>query len=223
MTAEAAQALTSQVANRLAYVAQRLDAAGALGQAVTIVAVTKGGSVAQIEAALANGLADLGENYAAELKSKSQAAAAQGLAPQRWHFLGQLQSNKISRLADTVSVWQTLDNLKTAHKLARRVPGAAVFIEVKPRPDPSRPGVAPGEAAELVAGCQQAGLNVKGLMCLASRSNPEADFELCRQLGAQLGLAELSMGMSDDFELAVKHGATMIRLGRILFDADYRL
>ena len=219
-----ADELNSQVAERLRQINQRLIALGVPGQALTIVAVTKGGSVAQAEAALANGLADLGENYAAELKSKAQAVAEQGWEPVIWHYLGKLQSNKINRLAGIVSVWQTIDNLRTAKKLARRWPVSNVFIEVNTSGDPRRPGVAPSGVEELVEGCESEELNVKGLMCLARQGNPElaeADFAQCAELADSLGLPELSMGMSDDYELAVKHGATMLRLGRILFDPDY--
>ena len=222
--AETAGELTDQVAGRLRQINQRLIALGVPGQALTIVAVTKGGSVAQAEAALANGLGDLGENYAAELKSKAQAVSQQGWEPVRWHYLGKLQSNKINRLAGTVSVWQTIDNLKTARKLARRWPEAHIFIEVNTSGDPRRPGVSPSGVEELAEGCEHEGLDLKGLMCLARQGNPElaeADFAQCAELADSLGLAELSMGMSDDYELAVKHGATMLRLGRILFDPDY--
>ena len=221
---ETTEQLTSQVAERLRQINQRLIALGVPGQGLTIVAVTKGGSVSHAEAALANGLADLGENYAAELKSKAQAVSDQGWPPVTWHYLGKLQSNKINRLAGVVSVWQTMDNLKAARKLGNRWPAADVFIEVNTSGNPKRPGVAPGEVEQLVEGCQNEGLEVKGLMCLARQGNPElaeADFAQVAELAGSLELGELSMGMSDDYELAVKHGATMLRLGRILFDPDY--
>jgi len=218
------------VGARLGHVQDSL-AAVAPGRNLKIIAVTKGRSLDLIKTAQSHGLCDLGENYAAELASKAAALAQPDSSeperrPIRWHFQGKLQSNKIKRLAAVVSVWQTVDNLKTAGILARRVPGASVFVELRTSPDPNRPGVVPAAVADCVAGCQALGLDVRGLMCVArpgSEQLAEADFSLAQKLCDSVGLKELSMGMSQDFSLAAKHGATMIRLGRILFDSDYEI
>ncbi len=218
--------LSQLVAQRLAYVRRRLASAAAPDQNITIVAVTKGGTIEHLKAALANGLCDLGENYASDLKTKSEAASQLNLGPIRWHFQGKLQSNKVKRLSKVVSVWQTLDSLKAAEKLARYSPGASVFIEILMNQDPNRPGVPPAEVADFAVSCRKFELDVRGLMCVArpgSQNLAEADFKLCNQLRDIAGLDELSMGMSSDFELAVQYGATTIRLGRILFDPNYSI
>lgn len=222
--------LAKLLAERLSYVQERL-ATVAPERDIEIIAVTKGRSIDQIKAAQMNGLRDMGENYAAELAAKAETLARSGPLghepePIRWHFQGRLQSNKIKRLAAIVSVWQTVDNAKTAGILARRVPGASIFVEIRTSQDPNRPGVVPAEAASCVAACLDLGLDVRGLMCVARHGSPklaEADFNLVRELCDSVGLDELSMGMSEDFELAAKHGATMIRLGKILFDPDYEI
>lgn len=230
--------LTQLVAQRLAHVSQRLAQAAPGDSAPRIVAVTKGCSERHIQAALANGLCDFGENYADELMAKSelvaqlpatQPATLPATLPAnnniRWHFQGRLQSNKIARLKGIVSVWQSLDSLATAEKLAKRIPGADVFVEVRTAADDSRPGVEPSQVKDFIWRCRQLELNVRGLMCIASLKPDEAarEFKLCRQLGETLGLAELSMGMSQDYELAARNGSTMLRLGRILFDPEFSI
>ncbi len=232
---EHARQLTQLVAERLSHVKKRLLAATPGRNLPQIVAVTKGCFEQHIQAALANGLCDFGENYADELKAKSEkmksGLAAESTSPAagstaddiRWHFQGRLQSNKIARLDGIVSVWQSLDNLSTAEKLAKRIAGADVFVEVRTSQDDSRPGVEPSQIPEFVERCRLLQLNVRGLMCIASLEPAEAarEFELCRRLGEASGLSELSMGMSQDYELAAQNGATMVRLGRILFDPDF--
>lgn len=213
----------SLVAERLSHVRQRLLAAAPDRNPPQIVAVTKGCSEQHIQAALASGLCDFGENYADELKAKSELVAASTEADVRWHFQGRLQSNKIARLKGIVSVWQSLDSLSTAQKLAARISGADVFVEVRTSQDDSRPGVEPAQVEDFVRRCRELDLNVRGLMCIASQEPREAarEFGLCRRLAEASGLFELSMGMSQDYELAAQNGATMVRLGRILFDPEF--
>jgi len=224
------------VAERLAQVRDRIAQAGASPGSVRVVAVTKGFGSEAVEAAVGAGLLDLGENYAQELLSKASTAPS-GV---RWHFLGGLQRNKLARLAPHVHLWQGLDTVEGALALGRRRPAAAVLVQVRvtgagesDRPDEGilagddgpvrapRHGASVSEVPALVEAAREAGLDVRGLMAVgrahAAREEARRSFRDVASLASTLGLSEVSMGMSTDFELAVAEGATIIRLGRALF------
>ena len=203
------------VAERLAEVRQRIAATGVDPATVTVVAVTKGFGPDTGAAAAAAGLADLGENYAQELRAKAPAAPA-GV---RWHFLGSPQRNKIPWLVPLVSLWQGVDRPEVLEALAARRPGAAVLIEVNVGREAAKHGCAPGAAGDLAARGADLGLDVRGLMTVAPAGRADAArcFSTLAALAGRLALRQLSMGMSDDFDLAVTEGATMVRLGRALF------
>lgn len=205
------------VAERVAEVRDRIVNAGGAPGAVAIVAVTKGFGPEAVAAAAQVGLNDIGENYAQELLRKLDAAPAQV----RWHFLGELQRNKLARLAPHVYLWQGLDTTAGADALATRCPGAAVLVEVKLAGNGHRRGALAEHVPSLVGHATDAGLDVRGLMAVgpprATRQEVQAAFGGVATLAHSLGLRELSMGMSADFEVAVAEGATMVRLGRALF------
>lgn len=215
------------MAARLAGVRERIVRAGGAHGRVTVVAVTKGFGPQVVRAAFEAGLSDIGENYGQELLAKLPAAPA-GV---RWHFLGELQRNKLARLAPHVHLWHGLDRPAEAEALARVEPGARALVEVRYCPGVNCPGVAadggrragarPEEVAGLVSFATTAGLDVRGLMTVGPREAAKAEvarhFRSVARLAADLGLPEVSMGMSADFELAVAEGATIVRLGRVLF------
>lgn len=207
------------VAERLARVRDRIASAGGAPGSVRIVAVTKGFGAAAVEAAVGAGVEDLGENYANELLAKADAAPPSA----RWHFLGELQRNKLARLAPHVHLWHGLDSEAGALALARRRPAAAVLVQVKVAGagGARRHGARPEQVPALVDQAAAVGLQVRGLMTVAPRSGAGDHVRSCfrevARLARSLGLAELSMGMSADFELAVAEGATIVRLGRALF------
>ncbi len=205
------------VAERLAMVRDRIASAGAAPGSVTIVAVTKGFGPDAVAASVRAGLSDIGENYAQEMLRKVEGAPA-GV---RWHFLGELQRNKLARLAPHVYLWHGLDSDGGSDALATRSPGAAVLVEVRLADNGHRHGLPAGEVPALVRRARDAGLQVRGLMAVgpahATRQDLHGGFRTVAELARSLGLSELSMGMSSDFELAVAEGATTIRLGRALF------
>jgi pyridoxal phosphate enzyme (YggS family) len=207
----------AMVAERLAEVRGRIAQAGAVPEEVTVVAVTKGFGPAAVEAATTAGLWDVGENYAQELLAKAEVAPG-GV---RWHYLGELQRNKLARLVPVVHLWQALDSDDRAQALAQRAPAAPVLVEVKVADGAGRHGVGPEDVPELVDKAVGAGLQVRGLMAVGptgpAASGARQCFRAVAQLAAKLGLAEVSMGMSGDYEIAVSEGATMVRLGRALF------
>ncbi len=210
----------AEVADRLGALRERLSRAG--GDQVKVVAVAKGFGPDSVAAALSAGLADLGENYAQELLSKANSLSAQpgiGIQP-RWHFIGRLQRNKIRKIAPLVHVWQSVDRLEVASEIARRAPGATVLVQVDIAGKVGRGGCSPSETTRLVGQCRDAGLEVVGLMAVGPPGPPElarGGFRLLATQAADLGLPELSMGMSADIEVAVEEGATMVRVGTALF------
>lgn len=211
------------VAARLVEIRERIAAAGGDPDRTTICAVTKGQPQAAVDAALACGLVDLGENYAQELVAKAEACAAAGSAP-RWHAIGQVQRNKVAALAPHVALWQTVDRPELATAIARRASGAAVLVQVDTSGEPGKGGCPPGQVAALVDVARELGLDVRGLMTVGPTDpsvDPRAGFEQVRSLRDALDLVELSMGMSRDLEHAVASGATIVRPGTALFGARH--
>jgi pyridoxal phosphate enzyme (YggS family) len=215
-------ATAETVVSRLADVRQRIERAGRDPDLVRIVAVTKGWGADTVGAALAAGLPDIGENYAQELVAKAAATKD----PVRWHFLGPVQRNKVSRLAPLVSTWHGLDRQVAVDVVAAASPGVEVLVQVNVTGQAGRPGCRPEEVDDLVEHCRQRPVSLTGLMAVGPARDLGGARQCFRWLARQadqLGLRELSMGMSDDFEVAVEEGATTIRLGRVLFGPRPRL
>ena len=203
-----------EVRGRLDGVRSRIEATG---RDVTVVAVTKGFGIDAVEAAVAVGLRDVGENQAQQLVAKAE---HERLPPGvRWHFLGPVQRNKVGRLAPHVHLWHALDRPEAGQAIARHRPGAAVLVQVNVSGAANRPGCTWDEAPALVDDLRAVGLDVRGLMAVASKDLDRARDEFGRlaALRGELGLAELSMGMSGDLEVALEAGATIVRLGTVLF------
>lgn len=215
MTAEVAAAL-GEVRERIAAAAVR---AGRRPEEVLLVGASKGVAVELLARALAAGLRDLGENRAQELLAKAPALAA-GPAPPVWHFVGALQRNKVARLAAWVTRWHSVDRPALGDTIAARAPGARVLVEVDLTGEPQRAGCPPARVPALVEHLAGRELRVEGLMTVAPQhGEPRRWFATLRELAATIGLRELSMGMSEDFEDAIGEGATIVRIGRALFGA----
>jgi pyridoxal phosphate enzyme (YggS family) len=208
-------------AERVAGVRTRIAAAAARAGRdpgeVTLVAATKTVEPARVQEIVDAGVPDLGENRAQELLGKTAVTAAPPLEV-RWHFLGRLQRNKVRALAPWVGLWQSVDRPELGAEIARRAPGARVLVEVNLGEEPQKGGCVPAAVPGLVDDLRAAGLRVDGLMAVPPHDDdPRRWFAALREQAAVLGLAELSMGMTDDFEIAVEEGATMVRVGRALF------
>ena len=208
----------ADVAERLAVVHERIASAGAEPDDVRVVAVTKGHGPDTVETALAAGLHDLGENYAGELVAKEEAARAVGDC--RWHFLGHVQRNKVRLLAPAVDLWQAVDRVAAGREIAKRVPGAAVLVQLNVSGEAQKHGCRADDASAVVEELTALGLEVLGLMAVGPTGPPEdarPGFRRLVAIAERLGLPERSIGMSDDLEVAVSEGATMVRVGRALF------
>ncbi len=208
---------TDQVATRLHAVRERIAGQGVDPATVEIVAVTKFHDASACRAAVAAGLTTLGENRVQEALSKMDQVP--GAA---WHLIGHLQTNK-ARAAGRFALIQSLDSVRLADTLAERAPAVPVLVEVNVSRDAEKSGVEVEDALDLVVHAASR-LTVAGLMGMGPREgDPRPAFRLLRELRERaqdrLGrpLPVLSMGMTQDFEVAVQEGSTMVRLGTILF------
>lgn len=219
------------LADRIAEVRRRIDAAvdkGGHGQTVTIVAVTKTFGSEAVAAAWEAGIPDVGENKVQEALAKMDGA----LPPVTWHLIGHLQRNKVKHL-DRFALFHAMDSSRLADAVAARAESTGrrypVLVQVNVSGEGSKGGYAPEELrSEAVRLRSLTGVEVRGAMTMAPLEADEtvlrATFRGCREALARLQDAghpatELSMGMSDDFEVAVEEGATLVRLGTILFGA----
>jgi pyridoxal phosphate enzyme (YggS family) len=207
----------AEVAARAEAIRQRVRDAGGDPHAVRLVAVTKGHGPEVVAVAVAAGLVDLGENYAQELLAKHDRAPAGSTC---WHFIGHLQRNKVRQLAPVVDLWQSVDRPELVDELARRAPGCRLLVQVNATGEVQKSGCPPTDAPALVERAVEAGLDVVGLMTIGpteAGADPAPAFAATRALVDALGLAVCSMGMTDDLEVAVREGSTMVRIGRALF------
>ena len=213
-------AAIAEARSRIAAAARR---AGREPDAVLLVAATKTVPAEQVAEAVALGVTNVGENRAQELLAKADTLAA--MAPSRqadvcWHFLGRLQRNKVRSLAGRVTWWQSVDRETLGVTIARHAPGAKVLVEVNLADEPQKGGCAPADAGRLADALRESGLRVEGLMTIPPEGDePRRWFAALRELGGDLGVHHLSMGMTDDYEVAVEEGATMVRIGRAIFGA----
>ena len=212
------------IAERVAHVQQRVeraaDRAGRSPADVTIVAMSKSVPPQAIEQAADAGIAHLGENRVQEA-----AAKIPGLRGLRvtWHLVGHLQTNKAKTALELFDIIHSVDSLHLAEALSHRAERPLpILLEVNVAAEASKFGFPPAEvapAAEAVARLPH--LDLRGLMTVAPFVNdPETVrpvFRELRRLRDALGLAELSMGMTDDFEVAIQEGATLVRIGRAIF------
>jgi len=209
---------------RLSALRARMGGGGAATTGgVTLIGASKTQPAPVLEMAIAHGLRDFGENKVQEAQSKWPALKA--AHPEvRLHLIGPLQSNKAADAVALFDVIHTIDREKIAdalvaacEKLGKR---PAFLVQVNTGEEPQKAGVPPREVAALLAHCRKIGLPISGLMCVPPEGiNPAPHFALLKKMASELGLSELSMGMSGDFETAIRLGSTMVRVGTALFGA----
>ena len=214
--------MPSPIQENLARARHEIDFAcaksGRLPQSVELLAATKAQPVEKIQEAISCGVKACGENYLQEAEKKISEI---GQSVQ-WHFIGHLQSNKAKKAVELFDCIQSVDSIK----LAKKIDSAAskpfpVFIEVNIAQEKSKFGVSPANIPALFSEISKlSNLEVRGLFCMAPFLEPaqvRPHFKKMKSLAAQLGLSELSMGMSNDFPVAVEEGSTTVRLGTALF------
>jgi hypothetical protein len=215
-----------QIAANVARVQERIrracERAGRDPSAVTLIAVTKGVDPQRVEAAHRAGVRHFGENRVQEAQAKLP-LLAHLTPPPTWHLVGHLQTNKVKPALALFSTVHSVDSVRLARALSQRATVVVpVFLEVNLAGEEAKFGFSPGEVAhalEEIAPLPH--LEVRGLMTVAPlTADPHSLrplFRHLRRLGESLGLKELSMGMTDDFEVAVEEGATLVRIGRAIF------
>jgi PLP dependent protein len=218
------------IADRLREVRERVAAAARRAQrdpaAIRMVLASKTQPAEAIRAAYAAGAREFGENYVQEALPKQRALA--DLAGLRWHLIGHLQTNKARQAAESFVLIHSLDSERLAAALsrARPSPPVPVLVEVNAAGEASKTGIPPDDAERLLEAVRGS-VDVLGLMTIPppapipeqSRPYFTALRELRERLADRTGLAlsELSMGMTDDFEVAIEEGATIVRIGRAVF------
>jgi pyridoxal phosphate enzyme (YggS family) len=214
----------SEVAARLAAVHERIAAAlaraGRPPGAVRLVAVSKRHPPELVREAHTAGQRDFGENYPQELRDKATALA--DLPDLRWHAIGPLQTNKAKYVAAHAHVFHALDGLEAAQELARRRDRPLpCFVSVNVAGEATKHGITPADLPTVLERARALPhLQVTGLMTLPPWGDPEAarpHFRALRLLAAAHDLPELSMGSTDDYEVAIEEGATLVRVGRSIF------
>lgn len=206
------------VAGNLKDVRERIERTGRDPDDITIVAVTKGFGPDACREAIAAGLTTLGENRVHEALTKmSEVDGAE------WHLIGHLQTNKARLAAGRFALIQSVDSARLAEHIARIEPRQRVLVEVNVSREPQKSGALPEDAVALAKEVARS-LDLQGLMAMGpSRGDPTPAFEELRRIRDEAqqaigrALPTLSMGMSGDFEAALRAGSTMLRLGQVLF------
>lgn len=209
----------AEVSERVAVVRQRIIDAGGLH--VELVAVTKTFDETSWLAAREAGVDGVGENYAQELVAKAQHVSLEMRPPV--HFIGQLQSNKVKSLVEIVDVWQSVDRTSLIDEISRRSPSKPprIYVQVNTTMELGKGGCDPEATATVVAHAARNGAIVEGLMTVGPTDGDAARtrsaFRLLRSIAHDLGVGGLSMGMTNDLEIAVEEGSTLVRVGSAIF------
>jgi pyridoxal phosphate enzyme (YggS family) len=210
------------IRGRIALAAQL---AGRDPREISLTAVSKQQPWSAVAPVLAAGQTTFGENRVPEALERWR-AHRRGL---QLRLIGPLQTNKAREAVDLFDVIETLDRLRLAEKLAQAIQtvGKAprLLVQVNTGEEPQKGGLAPQAADEFILSCQRdLGLTIEGLMCIPPLGEPPGPhFALLRKIAQRNGLTRLSMGMSQDFEVAIGHGATDVRVGSALFGARHAL
>jgi PLP dependent protein len=199
-------------------IAEACTRAGRKRDDVTLVAVSKTKSAEMIDEAIAAGVSEVGENRVQEARDKKP--LVRGSA--RWHLIGHLQSNKAKDAVRLFDVIQTIDSADLAEKVARAAASAGkvqdVLLEVNIGNEPQKSGAAPADVSALANAVRKLdALRLRGIMAIPPHDDARRWFRALRALRDDLGVDELSMGMTDDFEMAIEEGATIVRVGRAIF------
>jgi hypothetical protein len=208
----------------LARIALAAQASGRATDDVRLVAVSKQQPDDRVDAMLAAGQHVFGENRVQEAQARWAMRRAQ-LPSLRLRLIGPVQSNKTADAIALFDAIDSVDRLKIAHALADEIQkqgrSPELLVQVNTGEEAQKSGVIPTEADAFIAACRKTyGLPISGLMCIPpANEEPAMHFALLAKIAKRNGLSELSMGMSEDFETAIRFGATMVRIGSALFGA----
>ena len=228
--------MSLNITDRYRQVEERKNAAairsGRAPEDVTLMAVTKTHTAAEINEAIDAGATDIGENRVQELLEKYD-----GVKPVRWHLIGHLQTNKVKNIIDKVVMIHSVDSLRLAREIDKRAGNAGIvmdiLIEINSAMEETKSGIAAGDlrnlAEEIAAECSN--VRIRGLMCVPPIAEVPEDarpyFREARGLFEEMKTWDLpsdrfcpdtlSMGMSGDYEVAIEEGSTIVRVGSSIF------
>lgn len=232
MSTTAFSGVDARVAENVRRVRERIAAAceraGRDPSEVTLIAVTKGRTVTEVAAAVRAGIRDIGENRVQEGETKRELLETAGVSGITWHLVGHLQRNKAGRALRAFDVFHGVDSVGVLEALAKRATRPVpIFLEVKLAAEPSKHGCSLDDVPELIRAVRELpNLDLVGLMTVAPATSDAETvrpvFRKLRALAQEFGLEKLSMGMSNDFEVAVEEGATHLRIGRAIFEGVKR-
>ena len=183
---------------------------------VDLIAVTKGFTHEEVNVASELGIKNFGENYAQELLAKNPLVDAEI----SWHYIGQLQSNKVRKISHLVDVWHSVTSLKLAREIHKRNDQAKILLQISVMGPSNSKGFEIEELPDLISRLRDENIDVSGLMTMGVPGDMAATrvvFERLRKLADTFELSECSMGMSGDFEIALESGSSMIRVGSAIF------
>ena len=206
--------LNQQIAERVgaieSLIRQKAD------REVTLIAVTKGFTLEAIDAAKKAGIVNFGENYAQEMKAKNLDIKDDCT----WHFIGQLQSNKVRKICDMVQVWHSVTSMKLAKEIEKRSEFSDVLLQVNMGDNGNNLGIEQNDLPVFLEQLHEMRINVRGLMTMGVAGDLERTrkiFTALRRLADIHELPDCSMGMSGDLEIALECGTTMLRVGTGIF------
>ena len=183
---------------------------------VTLIGVTKGFTHEEVNIASELGIKNFGENYAQELLTKNPLVDPEI----SWHYIGQLQSNKIRKISHLVDVWHSVTSLKLAREIHKRNDQAQILLQVSLMGPSNSKGFEVEQLPQLISELRDMNIDISGLMTMGVPGDKVATrvvFKELRKLADTFELPECSMGMSGDFEIALESGASMIRVGSAIF------
>lgn len=222
MTQDDASGVKAALSGVLGEIATAAAAAGRDPADVTLVAVTKAHDPARIRPALEAGHRVFGENRVQEAAGKWPGLSVE-FPDTTIHLIGPLQTNKVKQAVELFDVIETMDRPKLARGLAKEMDRSGrrpdCFIQVNTGAEPQKAGILPQDADAFIRLCRDdCGLPVRGLMCIPPvDEEPSLHFALLREIAGRNNLAELSMGMSSDYRIAIMFGATVVRIGSAIF------
>ena len=205
---------SEEIKERLEEINEIIDAKAQ--NPVTLIGVTKGFTHEEVNIASELGIKNFGENYAQELLTKNPLVDPEI----SWHYIGQLQSNKIRKISHLVDVWHSVTSLKLAREIHKRNDQAQILLQVSLMGPSNSKGFEVEQLPQLISELRDMNIDISGLMTMGVPGDMVATrvvFKELRKLADTFELPECSMGMSGDFEIALESGASMIRVGSAIF------
>ncbi|NNN22516.1 MAG: YggS family pyridoxal phosphate-dependent enzyme [Acidimicrobiales bacterium] len=205
----------NEIKQSFGKIKERIRQTGRDLDSITFVGVTKGFDAHTVEQALQAGITNFGENYSSEFVQKAKLVTG----PATWHFIGTIQRRNIASMARYVSLWQSIVRIEEARDIANIEPGAKGLVQIDLAELPNRSGVKVEDLSKFMDLISKIDISIRGFMCMGDpfdMTRTREIFTKAHEISEDFGLPELSMGMSDDLEVALECGSTIVRIGSAL-------